>query len=147
MLTFNFNFRKGSTFAGELFNQNPDALYLFEPLGFLQDWFKYFLCFSISKIKIKLILNNQKKREQSSLGCDINGKEKMIHLFNHFNCNAPAMVLSSVKAKIPNEINAVLGGRGGCTMHNVCMRSVNNWACDKTLCQTETEKQGIGHDS
>ena len=26
-------FRSGSTFAGELFNRNSDAFYLFEPLG------------------------------------------------------------------------------------------------------------------
>ena len=49
-----------------------------------------------------------------------------------------------VKAKIPDEINSVLGGRGGCTQDNICMRSLNNWACDKTLCDTETEKQVIG---
>ena len=89
-------------------------------------------------------IQNPNKKEQSAIGCDVNGEEKLSHLFNNFYCNGPALVKATVQAEIPDEINAVLGGRGGCTVHNVCMRHMNNWTCDKTLCQTETEKQVIG---
>jgi hypothetical protein len=32
--------RSGSTFVGELFNKNPDAFYIFEPLALIQESFK-----------------------------------------------------------------------------------------------------------
>jgi len=57
-------YRSGSSFIGELFNQNSEAFYLFEPLG--------------------AVYSNQ-------IGITIpeNSDEKISHLIRHYNCDLP----------------------------------------------------------
>jgi len=56
--------RSGSTFLGELFNRNPNAFYIFEPLASVQN-------------------------EHSTLGCDEHYEEKSNILERYYNCDAP----------------------------------------------------------
>jgi len=56
--------RSGSTFLGELFNRNPNAFYIFEPLASVQN-------------------------EHSTLGCDEHFDEKSNILERYYNCDAP----------------------------------------------------------
>lgn len=74
--------RSGSTFLGELFNRNPNAFYIFEPLASVQN-------------------------EHSTLGCDEHFEDKSNILERYYNCDAPiysgterdVLLKAGVKAK------------------------------------------------
>lgn len=99
--------RSGSTFLGELFNRNPSAFYIFEPLASVQN-------------------------EHSTLGCDQHFEEKSKILERYYNCDAP--IYSG--AQRDAEINYKAGVKAKCRTHNLCFRSDMRWACSEDICNS-----------
>ena len=107
--------RSGSTFVGELFNQNDDAFYLFEPLGALQT-------------------------EHSTLGCENSPDKKIDHLVNYYNCQAPTFLPPNSQKQSSKTVIAV-NHQGYCQRNNVCFRGYHRWSCGDKLCTTPTKDQ------
>ena len=113
--------RTGGTFISELFNQNPDAFYLFEPLGAVQ---------SI----------------EPTLGCHSKSKEKLCLLKRLYSCDNPKYIhrlitreCSGCGGPVVVPIRHSLSNR--CGRHNLCFRQHVKWSCEKELCQTSYWKQ------
>ncbi|CAG5094137.1 Oidioi.mRNA.OKI2018_I69.XSR.g13281.t1.cds [Oikopleura dioica] len=82
--------RSGSTFLGELFNQNPETFYLFEPLAGIQG-------------------------EHSTLGCAKNPTKKLSLLNRYFDCDTPSFyqsvpVLDQQTKKLKLDKNRIIHG-------------------------------------
>jgi len=132
----------GSTFLGELFNENPDAFYLFEPLAGIQG-------------------------EHSTLGCAKNPTKKLSLLRRYFECDTPSFyqsvpVLDVATKKLKLDKNRIIHGgkvksrtsempsnaiemempeHGRCARSNLCFRENHNWSCDTGICKVPQDKQ------
>lgn len=136
--------RSGSTFLGELFNENPDAFYLFEPLAGIQG-------------------------EHSTLGCAKNPTKKLSLLRRYFECDTPSFyqsvpVLDAASKKLKLDKNRIIHGgkvksrtsempsnaiemempeHGRCARTNLCFRENHNWSCDTGICKVPQDKQSL----
>jgi len=127
--------RSGSTFLGELFNQNENAFYLFEPLAAIQS-------------------------EMSTMGCDKMSNAKIQLIENGFECNLPwfyqnaSSEVATLDKKYrsgqlyasklpPNAIEEVTPTRGKCAFRKMCFRENLRWSCDAGICNKRTVDQKI----
>lgn len=111
--------RTGGTFIGELFNKNPNAFYLFEPLGAVQE-------------------------KQSTLGCHMNTYNKICLLNRQYNCDIPEYTLNT-KGNNQNactgKLTVPLHHPGRCDRCNLCFRRKQNWSCNTKFCKIPHQKQ------
>ena len=119
--------RSGSSFIGELFNQNSEAFYLFEPLGAVQE-------------------------TQSTLGCNTNLIQKTCQLKQHYNCNMPnyhrdwffgLIKQAPSYRKCPTSITVSQHHHGSCLRYNLCFRDSQKWSCNPKLCEAWTYSQNL----
>lgn len=120
--------RSGSTFLGELFNQNPESFYLFESLGGMQ-------------------------AEMSTLGCQLYPDAKISLLKRYYDCDAPKFVNKVAegyqdnyrfyKTLPPNAIPMLHPYRGSCSKDQLCFRSDVDWTCDSGICRIPPASQTV----
>lgn len=104
--------RSGSSFLGEIFNQNPNAFYLFEPLAAVQE-------------------------THSTDGCADLMEEKVDLLDRWFTCNAPHFyrAQSDDQKKHQNGLGVDESNKHGrCVEVGLCSRNRNQWSCDTGIC-------------
>ena len=111
--------RTGGTFISEMFNQNSEAFYLFEPLGSVQP-------------------------NEPTIGCGSATSNKICQLKRYYNCETPTYVKNENGLQNHNCNGSVLvppRHPGGCHSKNLCFREHSRWSCNPQLCNTPVMNQ------
>ena len=106
--------RTGSTFISELFNQNSEAFFIFEPLGSVQPG-------------------------EPTIGCHNATSKKICQLKGFFNCKTPTYVHNMNGLENNNCTESVFvesNHPGDCHIKNLCFRPDARWSCNPRLCKT-----------
>ena len=106
--------RSGGTFISELFNQNSEAFFIFEPLGSVQP-------------------------NEPTVGCGSATSNKICQLKRYLNCESPTYVTNRNGLKSQTCTGPVLvplKHPGSCSVKNLCFRQHSRWSCNPRLCST-----------